>query len=142
MYAIPLAFAALVALSLRIAWHPPIATYVQYVPIAAVFAALVCDRVVAAQPLRARAAFCDVAVVVLALMRVFVPPLPFVSGHMLLATYGAVTANSAALRVFAIIALAEVIYTKVFAGGGIPSMLGGLTAALALAWGRGLNGKW
>ena len=122
-------FAGLTAASLRIAWNPSTESYRQYVPIAAVFGAFLCDRVLSGWPGHARPAICDAAVVALALMRVFVPPLPFVSGHTLFATYAALTAGRWPLLAIALVVLAEVVYTKVVASGDWRSMLGGLVVA-------------
>ena len=135
-------FAGVTAAALRIAWNPSIESYVQYVPIAAVFGAFLCDRVLSGWSGHARPAICDAVVVVLALMRVFVPPLPFVSGHTLFATYAALTAGRWPLLAIALLVLAEVVYTKVFASGGWQSMLGGLlVAGCAAAIRRPLNRK-
>ena len=122
-------FAAGVALALRVAWDPPARTYLEYVPIGAVFALLVWDRLFPISSGDMRAALCDAVVVGLALMRVFIPPLPLVSGHTLLATYAVLSARRWPLRTIALVVLAEVVYTKVFASGGWKSMLGGLVLA-------------
>ena len=76
---------------------------------------------------------CEALVVCLALMRAIVPPLPFVSGHTLLATYAALSARRWPLRVIAFVVLAEVMYTKMFVTGGVGSMLGGLAVAGGIA---------
>lgn len=131
-------FAALVATCLRIAWNPPVATYVQYVPIAAVFASFFWDRLCPRISRSLRHAMYDFVAVALSLMRVFVPPLPFVSGHALFASYAALTAQRWPLRAIALVALAEVVYTKLFASGGWPSMVGGFGIATLLAAGRRL----
>lgn len=132
-FAAALLFAALVAVVLRITWDPPSRTYVEYVPIGAVFALLIWDRLFPTWSEGWRSALCDALVVGLALMRVFIPPLPFISGHTLLATYTALTARRWPLRTIALAELAEVMYTKVIAGGGWKSMAGGLVVAGVLA---------
>jgi hypothetical protein len=128
-----LLFASLVALVLRIAWRPSIDSYLEYTPIGAVFAAFLWDRLLPNAPGSARTLSCDATAVVLALMRVIVPPLPFVSGHALLAMYAALTARRWPLRAIALVVLAHVVYTKVFASGGWRSMVGGFAVAGALA---------
>lgn len=120
-------FAACVTIALRIAWDPPIRTYVELVPIGAVFAALVWDRLFPSRP-NPRAALYDALVVALALMRAVVPPLPFASGHTLLATYSAFTACRWPLRALAVVVLAETMYQRL-ASGGWMSMVGGLAVA-------------
>jgi hypothetical protein len=135
-FAVAALFAALVATCLRIAWNPPAATYVHYVPIAAVFASFFWDRLFPRISRTLRHAICDFIVVALSLMRVFVPPLPFVSGHTLFASYAALTAQRWPLRAIALVALAEVVYTKLFASGGWLSMVGGFAMAALLAAGR------
>src|SRR5439155_3126608 len=122
-------FAGFTAMFLRIAWNPSTDSYVQYVPIGAVFAAFLWDRLLPSWSGNGRPALCDVVVVALALMRVFIPPLPFVSGHALFAMYAALTARRLPLRAIALAVLAEVVYTKVFASGGWRSMLRGLAVA-------------
>jgi hypothetical protein len=131
-----LLFAGLVATSLRIAWNPPARSYLEYVPIGAVFAAFLWDRLLPRRPKNARLAAWDGLVVALALMRVFIPPLPFVSGHTLFATYAALTARRWPLRAIALVVLAEVMYMKVFVSGGWGSMVGGLAVACIAAAAR------
>jgi hypothetical protein len=126
-------FAALIAIALRIAWDPPIRTYMDYAPIGAVFVMLAWDRFFPSLPREPRAVLCDALVVGLALMRAISPPLPFVSGHTLLATYAAMTARRWPLRIIGFLVLAEVMYTKMFASGGVRSMLGGLAVAGSVA---------
>ena len=132
-FAVASLFAALVALTLRVAWDPPGRTYLEYVPIGAVFAALVWDRLIPSWPGHVRATLCDVLAVGLALMRVFIPPLPFVSGHTLLAAYAVLTSRHWPLRTIAVGVLVQVVYTKVFGSTGWKSMLGGLLLAAILA---------
>jgi hypothetical protein len=127
-----LSFAAGTAAWLRFAWHPPAGTYLQFVPIAAVFAAFVWDRLFPRPPADVRALFCDGAVIVLALMRVLIPPFPFVSGHALLTAYAALAARRRPLRAIAYAVLAQVVYDKVFASGGWMSMVGGFAVAAIL----------
>jgi hypothetical protein len=126
-------FAACVAVALRIAWHPPVGTYVEYVPIGAVFAGLVWDRLFPRHARGLPAALCDAAIVALAAMRVIAPPLPFVSGHTLLAAYATVTARHRTLRVVALVVLAHVMLDKLVLSGGVTSMLTALVVALGLA---------
>jgi hypothetical protein len=128
-FAVTSLFAGVLAMSLRIAWNPAAKNYLEYVPIGAVFAAFLWDRLLPRWPGGARRTAWDAAVVALALMRVFIPPLPFVSGHTLFATYAALTARRWPLRALALLVLAEVMYAKIFASGGWRSMLGGLAVA-------------
>lgn len=130
-------FAGAVAWMLRSAWNPPLRTYLDYVPIGAVFAAFFWDRLFPAPPSRGQALRCDALAIMLAVMRVFVPPLPFVSGHALFAAYATLTPRGWALRVLAFAVLAHVVYDKVLATGGIVSMVGGLAVAFVLARVRG-----
>jgi hypothetical protein len=122
-------FAGALAVSLRIAWNPVARSYLEYVPIGAVFAAFLCDRLLPRWSGSARSAVWDAIVLVVALMRVIVPPLPFVSGHTLFATYAVLTARRWPLRALALLVLAEVAYVKVFASGDWRSMLAGLAVA-------------
>ena len=128
-----LVFSTLVALSLWSIWNPGPRSYLEYVPIGGVLAAFVWDRVFPAHSRNTRHIACDVAVLVLALMRVFVPPLPYISGHTLFATYAALTATRWPATAVALLVLAQVVYVKLFVSPGWWSMLGGLAAALALA---------
>ena len=132
-FAVASLVATLVAIALRLAWDPPIRTYIEYAPIGAVFAVLIWDRLFPTWSDGLRAASCDAVVVSLALMRVFIPPAPFISGHTLLATYAALTARHRPLRIIALLVLAETAYTKLFASGGWGSMTGGLLVAGIIA---------
>ena len=132
-FAVAALCAALIAVALRIAWDPPRRTYVEYVPIGAVLIVLAWDRRFPSLPKDTRAVLCDALVVGLALMRAIIPPLPFVSGHTLLASYAAITARRWPLRVIAVVVLAEAMYTKMFGTGGVRSMLGGLAVAGSIA---------
>ena len=126
------AFAAVVAAALRIAWTPPLYTYTEYVPISAVLAALVAERLLAGQIAR-HEALIDALVITLTAMRVVVPPLPLVSGHALLSAYGVLTARRWPLRAIATLVVLHVIYTKLFVTGGWLSMVAGFGVAMALA---------
>ena len=128
-----LVFAGAVAWALYVAWNPPLGTYLDYVPIGAVFAAFFWDRAFPTPPHSRRLVLCDIVVVTLALMRVFVPPLPFVSGHALFAGYAALTPRRWPLGLLAAVVLLHVVYVKVFVTGGLFSLLGGLTVAAVLA---------
>jgi len=130
-------FAGLVTLALRLAWNPSGRSYLEYVPIGAVLAAFLCDRLLPRRAGGARGAAWDAGVLALALMRVFIPPLPFVSGHTLFATYAALTARRWPLRALALLVLAEVTYVKIFASGDWRSLLGGLAVAGIAAAARG-----
>ena len=132
-FAVAALFAGLIAVALRIAWDPPSRTYVEYVPIGAVLVVLAWDRRFPSLPKESRTVLCDALVVGLALMRAIIPPLPFVSGHTLLASYAAITARRWPLRVIAFVVLAEALYTKMFGTGGVRSMLGGLAVACTVA---------
>jgi len=74
---------------------------------------------------------------VLALLRVFVPPWPFISGHALFSVYAALTARGWALRAVALIVLTQVVYGKLFMSGGWQSLLGGVGAAILFSGLRG-----
>lgn len=126
-------FAACVAIALRIAWNPPIRTYVEYLPIGAVLAGLIWDRLFPVSSADLRTALCDVAIVVLAAMRAIVPPFPFASGHTLLAAYAALTARHSVLRVIALMVLGQVVFDKLFLSGGAASMLIALVVAVGIA---------
>ncbi len=125
--------AAVVAIALWIAWDPPTRTYFEYAPIGAVCALLVWDRLFPSWCEDRRTALCDALVVTLALMRVFIPPLPFVSGHTLVAAYAALTARRWPLRTIAVVVLVHVLYAKIFASPGWISMLTALAAAWSIA---------
>jgi hypothetical protein len=131
-FAVAAVFAVLVAIALRIAWAPPIHTYLEYVPVGVVFIVLIWDRLFSTWSMDGWPELCDLLVVGLALLRVIVPPLPFVSGHTLLTAYGALTARRWPLRAIALVVLAQVTSTKIFAGGS-KTMLGGLAAAAIAA---------
>ena len=128
-----LVFSALVAVWLWLTWDPAFRTYLEYVPIAGVFAAFIWDRVFPSCSSNAWHTICDGTVLVLALMRVVVPPLPFISGHTLFATYVALTATRWPVAAVSTVVLMQVLYVKLFVSPGPWSMLGGLAAALALA---------
>ena len=125
--------AATVAMGLRLTWNPPFRTYFDYVPIGGLFGAFVCERSLARRRQRGLGVVCDTATITLALMRVFVPPLPFFSGHTLVAVYATLTAERWALRTIAIVVLALVVYDKLFWAGGLGSMLAGALVAGILA---------
>ena len=122
-------FAGLAATFLRIAWNPSAKGYLEYVPIGTGFTAFLWERLLLSWSESMRPMVCDAVVVALALMRVFIPPLPFVSGHTLFAMYATLTARRWPLRVIALVVLAEVVYTKIFVSGGWRSMLAGLALA-------------
>jgi hypothetical protein len=126
-------FSVLIAFCLRVAWNPGPSGYLEYVPIGGVFAAFIWDRVFPSRSENARLVVCDVIVVALALMRVFVPPLPLISGHTLFSAYAALTARQWPLRAISLVVLAQVMYVKLFVSGGWLSMLGGLGVAVLLA---------
>ncbi len=132
-----LASAAAVAAGFRFAWAPPWAFYAYNVPIAVPFAAFFLDRAAAREGRRARAL--DALVLALALARVVVPPLPFVSGHALFCAYATLTAHERVLRWSAAIVLAQVAYTKLFLSGGWRSAAAGALVAAAAAW---LRARW
>lgn len=126
-------FAGLVATALQLAWNPPAHTYLEYVPIGTVCGLLVWDRLFPFWAEGRRSALCDAAVMMLGLMRVFVPPLPFMSGHTLVAAYAALTARGWPLRVIASAVVAYVLYDKLLASPGWLSMLSGLAGASMIA---------
>jgi hypothetical protein len=125
-----LGFAAAVALVFRVLWHPKPAFYAYNIPIAVPFAAFFLDR--AGQRSRS-GMMVDGAVLVLALLRVAAPPLPFASGHTLFAGYAALTGRGWVLRATAALVLLSVVYTKLFVTGGFWSMATGLALAAVLA---------
>lgn len=125
---------AAVAVALRLAWNPPPRTYFEYVPIGALFGAFVLQRFIAQRARSATALACDLAAIVLPLMRVFIPPLPFVSGHTLFASYAVLTAAGRTLRAVALLVLMLAIFDKIFWTGGWTSMIAGLAAGGALAY--------
>lgn len=103
-------------------------------PIAAPFLAIFLDRLFP-RPERPRTVLAiDVLVIALALMRVVVPPLPFISGHALFAGYATLSARRWPLRGLAFAVLVHVVWVKLYVTGGVWSMLGGLAAA-GLAFG-------
>jgi hypothetical protein len=113
-------------------WNPRFANYVEYVPIGGLFGAFLWDRSFPSCSAGRRHAICDLATTTLALMRVFVPPLPFVSGHVLFASYGVLTARTWAFRAIAVVVLAQVVYVKLLVTPGLWSMLGGFAVAAVL----------
>ena len=125
--------AALVAMTLRLAWNPPFRTYFDYVPIGGLAGAFVCERLLTGRRQHRLGVVCDAVTITLALMRVFVPPLPFFSGHTLVAVYATLTAERWALRTIAIAVLALVVFDKLFWAGGLASMLAGALVAGMLA---------
>jgi hypothetical protein len=120
-----------VALAFRAAWHPAPSFYEYNIPIAVPLAAFILERL---QQTRSRGLVVDGAVLVLALLRVFAPPLPFASGHALFSAYAAATAQGWVLRVTAALVVLHVIYVKLFVTGGWTSMVSGLVLAVAAAW--------
>lgn len=135
-FAVPLGFATVVAAAIHAAWAPPLRTYLDHVPIGAVFAALLWDRLAGpTRPARIELAI-DALVVTLAGLRAVVPPLPFVSGHALLASYPLLTPSRWPLRIVAGVVLVHVLYDKLFAAGGGASLAAGLLTSAFLAWSR------
>lgn len=133
-FGVPLCFAAIVAAAIRAAWAPPLRTYLDHVPISAVFAGLLWDRLAARiRPTWPELAV-DAVVVSLAGLRAVAPPLPFASGHALLSMYPLLTPSGWPLRCLAAIVLVHVLYDKLFAGGGARSLIAGLLLAALLAW--------
>ncbi|HEY0706178.1 MAG TPA: hypothetical protein VGG33_05240 [Polyangia bacterium] len=113
-------------------WHASSQSVVYNVPIAIPFAAIFFDRLFPA-PARPRTLALDAAVIGLALLRVFAPPLPFVSGHALFVGYAALSARRWPLRFTALAVLGQVIYFKLFVMGGWLSLVAGLLAAAVAA---------
>jgi hypothetical protein len=110
-------------------WHPRALFYAYNVPIAAPFAAFLLERGLA-RPRRSRAALAlDAVVVLLALLRVFAPPLPYASGHTLFTAYAAATARRWPLRALAGAVLLQVMAMKLFVAPGVVSMIAGLVLA-------------
>jgi hypothetical protein len=121
--------AVAVALAFRLAWRPKLAFYTYNVPIAVPFAAFFLERLSPAQRTRGRLLAVDAVVVALALARVFAPPLPFASGHVLFCAYAAATAWAWPLRLTATLALVHILYVKLAVWGDLKTPL----IALALA---------
>lgn len=127
-----LLFAGAVGWVLRMRGHS-FASLEHYVPIAVPFAAFFFDRLLP-RPVRGARSAIDATVLGLALLRVLAPPLPFVSGHALFATYASLTAHRWPLRATALAVFVHVAYIKLFAGGGWLSFVGGVLAAGVAAW--------
>ena len=133
-FAVALGFAAAVATGIYLAWAPPLRTYLDHVPIAAVFAALLWDRYAArTRPAPAELAV-DAVAVMLAGLRAVAPPLPFLSGHALLTAYPLLAGGRWPLQVIAAVVLAHVLDDKLFVTQGGASLLAGLLMAALLAW--------
>jgi hypothetical protein len=130
--AVSVAFAAVIAAAIHSAWDPPLRTYLDHVPIGAVFAVLVWDRLVSLSRLTRAELGLDAVAVTLAGLRAVAPPLPFVSGHALLTLYALVVPSAPPLKIVAALVLAHVVYEKVFASGGWLSMVAGFSVALLL----------
>jgi len=101
------------------------------VPIAIPFVAYLFDR---AQRWREVRWFIDVAVVLLALSRAFVP-VPFISGHALFLTYSLLTTRTSIARLSTLLMLVYVVYLKAFMWQDV-TLVGGLVlgTAASLAW--------
>jgi hypothetical protein len=122
-----MAFAGAAGLAFWAAWHPKASFYSYNIPVAVPFAAFFLDRF----GHRHRSGLVvDAAVLVLALLRVAAPPLPFASGHALFAGYAAATAYGWVLRATAAVVMLHVIYVKLFVTGGFWSLLAGLVTAM------------
>jgi hypothetical protein len=113
------------------AWHPGPRFYAFNLPLAPPFAAFVLERLVGH---RSRALMVDVAVVTLALARVFVPPFPFMSGHVLFTSYAMLTAARWPLRASAALALLCSLYVKLIVWGDWKTPLPALLVAGAAAF--------
>jgi hypothetical protein len=120
-------FASLVGAFFRLAWRSPTSSLVYNVPIAAPFAAFFLDRWLS-RPRGVRGTLLDGAVIGLALLRVFAPPLPWASGHAIFTSYAAFSASRWPLRLLASVVLLQVVCMKLFVTGGWPSMASGLLA--------------
>lgn len=125
--------AASISVALRLTWNPTYENYLQYAPIGGLLAAFELDRLLNDQERTTRNVICDLSTVVLALMRVFVPPLPFVSGHSLFVSYVVATAGTWTLRCLALLVMAQVVVVKLFNSPGVPSLLGGIAAAAVIS---------
>src|SRR5688572_1947353 len=119
-----LAFACAVAAFFIWRWHSPPSSLAYNVPIAVPFAILFLERLRGPGPHPVRGLLVDLAVLVLALLRVFAPPLPLVSGHALFSGYCALSARRWPLRMTASAVLVHVVYVKLFVSGGWESMVG------------------
>jgi hypothetical protein len=132
-------FTAGVAIFFRTVWHSP-DSLVYNVPVAAPFAAFLFDRLLPRPSRRWAPALFDLGVLGLALLRVFAPPMPFVSGHTLFTAYAALTARRWPLRMLAAGVLLHVTYVKLFVTGGWISLVAGLGVAGLAALLRGVPG--
>jgi hypothetical protein len=130
-----LAFAAAVFSFFKWQWHSPPISLAYNVPIAAPFAIFFLERLRRPRP-RPRELLVDLAVLALALLRVFAPPLPFVSGHALFSAYAGLSARRWPLRVTAFAVFLHVVYMKLFVTGGWLSMAGGFIMAVVAAAAR------
>jgi hypothetical protein len=126
-------FAGSVALYFARVWHAGPLSLWYNVPIAAPFAAFFLDRLLPRPSGRRASAVVDVAVLALALLRVFAPPLPWASGHALFLSYAALTARRWPARIIAGAVLLQVSYMKLFVTGGVVSLIAGLVLG-AVAW--------
>ncbi|HEY0712929.1 MAG TPA: hypothetical protein VGF45_09670 [Polyangia bacterium] len=116
----------------HLSWRSSPLSLAYNVPIAVPFVAFFFDRLLPQIEHPRRLLLVDAAVIGLALLRVFAPPLPFVSGHALFVGYAALSARRSPLRVTAALVAAQVVIFKLFVMGGWASMLGGFAlAALA-----------
>jgi hypothetical protein len=127
-----LAFAAAVAIFFVWQWHSPASSLAYNVPIAVPFAIFFLERLRRPRPGPAELLI-DLIVVALALLRVFAPPLPFVSGHSLFSAHCALSARRWPLRGTAFAVLVHVVYIKLFVTGGGLSLFGGIAVALIAA---------
>jgi hypothetical protein len=128
------AFAAAIALGFffHLSWRSSAVSLAYNVPIAVPFVMFFFDRL-SPQVSRPRALMLDAAVIVLGLLRVFAPPLPFMSGHALFVGYAALSARRWPLRITAFAVAAQVVYFKLFVMGGWLSMVAGFATAAAAA---------
>jgi hypothetical protein len=112
------------------AWHPSPTFYAYNLPLAPAFAAFLLERLAVR---RWRSLPVDGVVVALALARVFAPPFPFVSGHVLFAGYAALAARTWVLRATALIALASSLAIKLSRWGDWKTPLGAMVVAIVAA---------
>jgi hypothetical protein len=124
------AFTAALGVWFWFAWHPPPSFYVYNLPLAPPFAAFLLERLAVR---RWRSLLVDGVVVALALARVFAPPFPFVSGHVLFTGFAALTARTWLLRATAFTALGASLAYKLFRWGDWKTPLGALVVAVVAA---------
>jgi hypothetical protein len=103
-----------------------------FTPIGIPFVAFLFDRLERQTQVSTFAWAIDQVVVILALMRAFVP-IPLVSGHALFLVYCLLTARSKVARITAVLVLLQVAYLKLFVTHDT-ALFGGIAAGCLAAW--------